>query len=58
MSNKREQIITRVPEDMWRLLKVASCYGKISMNQLVVDAIDARRKFIEKKYMIDVDRKR
>jgi predicted HicB family RNase H-like nuclease len=57
MESKKAQIIIRVPEEMWRLLKVASCYGKISMNQLALEALEARRKHIEKKYLIGIDTK-
>ena len=57
MEDKKSQLIIRVPEEMWRLLKVASCYGKISMNQLACEALEARRKHIEKKYLIGIDMK-
>lgn len=57
MKDKPKAILTRIPKELWEVLDAASYYGKISVNQLVWDSLEARRKFIEKKYIRNVDRR-
>lgn len=53
MSKKDAQIMIRVPHETWRMLKRASFNGDISMNKILIEAIEARKKFIEKKYLLN-----
>lgn len=55
MSKKEAQIMIRVPHETWRMLKKASYHGDISMNKILIEAIEARKKYIEKKYLLNID---
>jgi hypothetical protein len=57
MKEERKSVLIRIPKDLWDVLDAASYFGKISINKLAWESLEARRKFIERKYLRNVDRK-
>lgn len=56
MKQETKAVLIRIPKDLWDILDAASYYGKISINKLAWESIEARRKFIERKYLRHVDK--
>lgn len=55
MEKKRHQLQIRMNKEMAEILEKAAFYGKTSMNRIICDALDARKTFIEKKYLKSLD---
>lgn len=55
MREYKHQLQIRIPSELSMLLESASKKSKVSMNQIIIESVESRKKYIEKKYLNSVD---